>query len=295
MRPGLRLALFSAAAGVLLVLASLVGAAVRSDRGRSGGGSAPAPPQPSNPSTHAHDLEPATAGTTPSPAGLSVDAEGYQLLPETTRLAVGRRAAYRFSILDAGGSPVHAFVVEQTKMLHLIVVRRDFAGFQHLHPELAADGSWSTPLTLPEAGTYRVFADFRPRSLDHSLTLGTDLFAGPGAFRPRPLPEPDQVTNTADGHAVSLRRDGDSLTFVISKGDEPVRDLQPYLGAYGHLVALRAGDLAYSHVHPVDGRGRGPEISFRASFPGPGFYRLFLQFQRAGTLHLATMTIEVPE
>lgn len=295
MRPGLRLALFTAAAGVLLVLASLVGAAVRPGRGNM-----PAPESPSSPSsssTHGHDGGPApgAGGTTPSPAGLSVDAEGYQLVPETTRLAVGRRAAYRFSILDPGGRPVHAFVVEQTKMLHLIVVRRDFAGFQHLHPELAADGSWSTPLTLPEAGTYRVFADFRPRSLDHSLTLGTDLFAGPGAFRPRPLPEPDQVTNTADAHAVSLRRDGDSLTFGISKGDEPVRDLQPYLGAYGHLVALRAGDLAYSHVHPVDGRGRGPEISFRASFPGPGFYRLFLQFQRAGTLHLATMTIEVPE
>jgi hypothetical protein len=190
---------------------------------------------------------------------------------------------------------VRAFAVEQTKMLHLIVVRRDFAGFQHLHPELAADGSWSTPLTLPEAGAYRVFADFRPRSLDHPLTLGTDLFAGPGTFSPRPLPEPDEVTNTVDGHAVSLRRAGDALTFTISKGDRPVRDLQPYLGAYGHLVALRAGDLAYSHVHPEGGGGRGPQLSFRASFPGPGFYRLFLQFQRAGTLHLATMTIEVPE
>ena len=99
------------------------------------------------------------------------------------------------------------------------------------------------------------------------------------------------MTNTADGYAVALRRDGDRLTFEISKDDRGVTDLQPYLGAYGHLVALRAGDLAYTHVHPLAGSGR--EISFRATFPGPGLYRLFLQFQRGGAVRLATMTIEV--
>jgi hypothetical protein len=203
--------------------------------------------------------------------------------------------SYRFSILDANGDRVRSFVPEQTKLLHLIVVRRDFVGFQHLHPQLAADGTWATPLTLSDAGTYRVFADFRPRALDRPLTLGADLFAGPGVFRPLPLPEPDEVTNTADGHAVSLRRDGDRLTFEVSKDDRGVTDLQPYLGAFGHLVALRAGDLAYTHVHPVAGSSRGPEIAFRTTFPGPGHYRLFLQFQRGGSLRLATMTIEVPQ
>lgn len=40
------------------------------------------------------------------------------------------------------------------------------------------------------------------------------------------------------------------LTLSVAKGTHPVTDLQPYLGAYGHLVALRQGDLAYLHVHP---------------------------------------------
>ena len=55
---------------------------------------------------------------------------------------------------------VRDFDVEHTKRMHVIVVRRDMTGFQHLHPTQRADGTWSVPVTLPDAGTYRVFADF---------------------------------------------------------------------------------------------------------------------------------------
>ncbi len=57
--------------------------------------------------------------------------------------------------------------------MHLIVVRRDGRGFQHLHPELAADGTWSAPITLADAGAYRVFADFQRDGEAH--TLAADL------------------------------------------------------------------------------------------------------------------------
>lgn len=43
-----------------------------------------------------------------------------------------------------------------------------------------------------------------------------------------------------------------------------VTDLKPYVGAFGHLVALRAGDLAYLHVHPDGAPGDG------RTAPGPG-------------------------
>ena len=39
------------------------------------------------------------------------------------------------------------------------------------------------------------------------------------------------------------------LSFTVTRGGKPIRT-QPYLGAGGHLVALREGDLAYLHVHP---------------------------------------------
>ena len=48
-------------------------------------------------------------------------------------------------------------------------MRRDLAGFQHVHPARGADGTWRVPLDLPAAGTYRVFADFAPA--DHGRAV----------------------------------------------------------------------------------------------------------------------------
>jgi hypothetical protein len=81
----------------------------------------------------------------------------------------------------------------------------------------------------------------------------------------------------------------------ISRDGRPVSDLQPYLGAYGHLVALRDGDLAYLHVHPdgAPGDGRtaaGPEVAFHAEVPSAGAYRLYLDFRHAGRVHTAEFT-----
>jgi hypothetical protein len=85
------------------------------------------------------------------------------------------------------------------------------------------------------------------------------------------------------------------VTLSVSKGGVPVTDLQPYLGAYGHLVALRDGDLAYLHVHPdgAPGDGRtpaGPDVTFHAEVPSAGSYRLYLDFRHAGQVRTAEFT-----
>ena len=81
----------------------------------------------------------------------------------------------------------------------------------------------------------------------------------------------------------------------MSRGGTPVTDLQPYLAAYGHLVALRQGDLAYLHVHPdgAPGDGRtepGPAIVFHTTAPSDGTYRLFLDFKHGGVVRTAEFT-----
>ncbi len=89
---------------------------------------------------------------------------------------------------------------------------------------------------------------------------------------------------------------GSELKLEVEKDGRPVTDLQPNLGAYGHLVALRAGDLAYLHVHPNgepgDGRTEsGPEVSFTATAPSKGAYRLFLDFRHEGEVRTAAFTV----
>ena len=83
----------------------------------------------------------------------------------------------------------------------------------------------------------------------------------------------------------------------MSRGGVPVTDLQPYLGAYGHLVTLREGDLAYLHVHPGgepgDGTTRpGPDVEFGAEVPSAGRYHLYLDFRHDGVVRTAPFTLE---
>ncbi|MFF8276964.1 hypothetical protein ACF05T_12765 [Streptomyces lateritius] len=233
------------------------------------------------------------AGQAPLPGGLQVSEGGYTLAMETPRPAVGK-SVLKFSIKDAGGRKVTAYTTEHGKELHFIVASRDLTVYRHLHPVRAADGTWSTPVDLPAAGGYKAFADFRPATPGaKGVTLGVDLSV-PGAYAPQPLPAATP-TATVDGYQVTLGGTLDpgkagELRLTVAKGGKPVTDLEPYLGAYGHLVALRDGDLAYLHVHPNEG-GPGPDVSFTATAPSAGTYRLFLDFQHGGTVRTAAFTV----
>ncbi|MCP9961070.1 hypothetical protein LUX05_06200 [Streptomyces somaliensis] len=241
-----------------------------------------------------------TARTAALPGGLQVSQDGYTLDLRTPRVTAGRESPLRFVIRDAAGKAVTDYTEAHDEDLHLILASRDLNTFRHLHPALGADGTWSVPVNLPAAGDYRVFADFTPdRKGAGALTLGADL-AATGPYRPRALP-PRRTTAEVDGYTVTLEGrltpgNAGGLRLTVAKDGEPVTDLEPYLGAYGHLVALRSGDLAYLHVHPEgepgDGTTRpGPGVSFTATAPSPGAYRLFLDFKHRGTVRTAAFTV----
>ena len=236
------------------------------------------------------------------PAGLASSRGGYTLTPTSTTLTPGTTQPFSFQITGPDGHAVTRFDVEHDKRMHLIVVRRDTADFQHVHPELRADGTWTVPLELAAPGSYRAFADFTPTG-GEGMTLGVDL-AAPGDFQPESH-DPSRVAKLGgDGAGYEVRLDGDlvpgqtsEVTLTVTKDGRPVTDLEPYLGAYGHLVALRGGDLAYLHVHPdgEPGDGRtapGPTITFYAEVPSAATYRLFLDFQHEGTVRTAEFTVE---
>jgi hypothetical protein len=239
------------------------------------------------------EMEAAAGGhgaAAPKPVrGLAVAENGLTL--ELARRSAPRGSAFplAFRVVDRRGRTVRDFDVEHTKRMHLIVVRRDMTGFQHLHPRQQPDGSWSVPVVLRDAGAYRVFADVsiggRPR------TLAADLFVD-GTTRSRPLPAASDAV-AVDGMRVALtaapsRAGAESdLRFTVTRGGRPVA-LEDYLGAKGHLVALRDGDLAFLHVHPDEDAPR-----FMAEFPSAGRYRLYLQFRVDGRVHTAELTREV--
>jgi hypothetical protein len=232
------------------------------------------------------------------PGGLQVVEDGYRLELLSPALTTGTASPLRVRVVGPDGSPVVAYTPTHDKDLHLVVVRRDLTGFQHVHPALGPEGVWEIPLRVPAAGQYRVFADFQPAGRDRPLTLGADLPAA-GDYRPAPAPVAASVS-TVDGYTVTLEGElvagaSAALALSITRDGAPVTDLEPYLAAYGHLVALRAGDLAYLHVHPdgTPGDGRaapGPRIAFHVEVPSVGTYGLFLDFQHQGVVHTAVFT-----
>ncbi|GAA3248444.1 hypothetical protein [Nonomuraea helvata] len=265
----------------------------------------PAPAKSEHGTTHStsaavghggHEQSTATAQND-TPGGLQVSQNGYTLNPLTT-IKAGEPTDFRFTVTGPDGRPVTDYQVQHDKKLHFIVVSRDLATFQHVHPEMAGDGVWSVKLTLADPGAYRAFADFAPAG-GSGLTLGADLLVA-GDYKPQPLPQAVRTVEV-DGYTVALAGDlvpgrASKLTLRVSKDGKPVTDLQPYLGAYGHLVALRAGDLAYLHVHPDgepgDGKtAAGPQITFYAEVPSGGEYRLFLDFQHDGKVRTADFTV----
>jgi hypothetical protein len=194
---------------------------------------------------------------------------------------------WTFRIIQEDGTTVTDFDEAHGERSHLIVVRRDLTQFQHLHPELEPDGTWRVErFTLPEAGVYRAFVDVvvdgRP------TTLGVDLFAS-GPWDAQARPESTRKA-TAENYEVMLLTDDllvrqkSRLTFEVRRDGVPVSKLNEYLGALGHLVALREGDLAYLHVHPENTAPDSGRVEFSARFPTSGRYRLFLQTKPEGAL-----------
>ncbi|MUL84892.1 MULTISPECIES: hypothetical protein [unclassified Mycolicibacterium] len=224
---------------------------------------------------------------------------GYTLALDGTQLRPGAAVPLRFRVVDGSGAPVTDYVESHEKLLHLIVVRRDLADYQHVHPVLDDYGTWSVPLDLAKPGDYRVFADFVPAH-GRPVTLGADMTVA-GKYQPQSLPAP-ATTAAVDGYAVTIAEvakagQPSDLTFSVSRDGKPVTDLQPYLGAYGHLVAVRASDLAYLHVHPMSdaadpATAPGPQIAFHTTFPSAGAYRLFLDFKHRDAVHTAEFTVE---
>jgi hypothetical protein len=216
------------------------------------------------------------AGPDLAPLGLSSAVGDHRLVVvERTNTTVALR-------IDRAGVPVVDFTEVHGALGHLLVVRRDLQGFQHLHPVLGPDGVWTATLDRPiEPGAWRAVLETEP-SGGSMLVLGVDLLVG-GEAAPVAVPPPSNVA-TIDG--LTVTRQG--LWFTVTPSDS----LQPWYGQAAHLVAFREGDLAYAHLHPAN--AVAGDYRFDGPLPGPGTYRLFLQFLAEGELVTAAFTVVEP-
>src|SRR5215207_7972078 len=194
------MALTRIAAFLLLLVAigggaALAGAALdpstATDESASGGHAVPGSMDAAHGNTTSDDV----------PQGLAAARDGYRLQLVRTQFAHAGRTPLALRILGPEDRPLRSFDVEHTKRLHLIVVRRDMSGFQHLHPAMDADGTWRTVAPLAAAGSYRVFADFSHAGTRRTLAADVEVA---GRYAPHPLPAATRTARTVGGLTVTL-------------------------------------------------------------------------------------------
>ncbi len=206
--------------------------------------------------------------------------------------SAGKATPLRIAIRERNGTIVRRFDIAHTKPMHLMVMSKDLSWFVHEHPAPQPDGTFTIDQTFPAGGDYRIFADVAPKDKG-SQVLGTSLrVGGPMSNRVVPLKPSRRATS---GGIVATLADGPlpvgrSVPLAFRLHDtqgRPVTDLQPYLGANGHLMIVLQDGSAFVHSHPADGaaaqaRLQKGEVDFNARFPRAGTYKAWAQFQRRG-------------
>jgi hypothetical protein len=242
-------------------------------------------------------------GDMPTGDGLAATGSGLTFAPSSVSLGAGKAQSFTFQIRGSDGKAFTTFAQDQTKLMHFYLIRSDLTGFQHIHPTMAADGTWTAPLRALQPGNYRAYASFIADNMGGKQTplVLSDKLTVAGTAATTPLPA-SAASTQVDGYTLTLGS-GElmanmthTLTVAVSRGGAPVTDLQPYLDTYAHLTVFHDGDLAFAHLHPqgqVNGDHGGPTLTFEAMLPKAGNWRLFLQFQTAGTLHTAAITLTV--
>lgn len=189
-----------------------------------------------------------------------------------------------------------AFDVKYASRLHLIVVRRAQRGFQHVHPVMDATGAWRTVGAL-SPGSWWVLADVVPDGWS-GLTLGTDL-AVPGDTTAAAPTQPVRAAQVEDFTVTvtgELRGGQDSpLGLEVLRDGRPLTDLEPYLGAHGHLSALREAASPTSTSTRTAHEGTdGPHPDRSWSSPPrshPGRIHLCLDVKHAGLVPTALLVL----
>jgi hypothetical protein len=130
-----------------------------------------------------------------------------------------------------------------------------------------------------------------------------------------PSPEPTlaspKLSSVHDGYSVARTpkprglqaNKSAELILTIERNGRPVTDLQPYLGALGHMEIISEDTKWYLHTHPeglepMSGMKQkpmsaGPDVSFHTLFPIDGRYKVLVKFNRGGKIHNATFVVDV--
>ncbi len=208
--------------------------------------------------------------------------------------------AFKLYGIDAHEFGPNDLKIAHEKLMHLILVRDDATGFQHVHPEYQ-NGRWIVVTTIPNQGAYQMYVDVDPKE-EKPVTLRVPLTIG-GTTEAAQFPSVSanmsanvgDIQVTLELTAPLKTKEHTTLTFALTQNGKSVTQIDPYLGAFGHVVVLRHTDADdYLHGHPITAsKPAGGKVVFESEFPVKGTYTIFAQFSIRGQVKIFPITVSV--
>ena len=225
----------------------------------------------------AFTLDVADARPKPGPPRYSLDVAAQPKRPKA-----GEPVELQLVVRDRETGAVQAFDIAHEKLMHLVIVRKDLGQFAHEHPEPGAGGTFSLRYTFPTGGEYHLFADVAPRGAGSQVVMAKVKISGP------------------EGPAFDIRKSTPLMDNLPARKTVPLSfavppDIEPYLGAAGHLMLVHEDGESFVHSHPADDAPSGGELHFLARLPKPGLYRGWLQVQRAGKIETTALVVRAEQ
>jgi hypothetical protein len=218
------------------------------------------------------------------------------------RIRPGENVRLNFGIVNPGsGKPVREFELVHEKLYHLFVVSQDLKFFLHTHPERQGNGDFQLNMRFPKPGMYRLLSDFYPAGGTPQLITNTVMVPGKGFGLSAAILDTDLRVQHSENASVAL----EIAPGILAAGERvllnfrvtPDDGIEPYLGTMAHMLAASSDLIDMMHQHPfqtTNARGNAyKQMQFRMTFPRPGMYRVWVQFQRKSIVNTVAFNIPV--
>ncbi|MCH4904958.1 hypothetical protein GSN00_11360 [Cylindrospermopsis raciborskii CHAB3438] len=227
----------------------------------------------------------------------------------TARLTLPDKISPRIPVLlaidvkDNEGKAIASFDTFQEEVMHLIVVSDDLQSFQHTHPRYKGNGRFEVETDFPYPGNFSLFSDYKVAGKAEQVSVLKAKVPGQSPAKPKIDLAP---TKTVETTQVSLKssqstiKAGQEVHLIFNLQDtvtkKPPTDLKPYLGERGHLVIIKQSSnltgADYIHAHAMKNTP-DHKVYFITSFPKPGKYKMWGQFNRGGKIVTADFWVNV--
>ena len=191
-------------------------------------------------------------------------------------------------------TPITKYVATQGEPLHIIIVRDDFFGFGHLHPQMSPGGVFRLPISLEQNHRYYVYVESQPAGMPEQVFRYVLQSSAPPVHLTTTIVAP-RVSAAVGPYVVSLDQQklhanrAQTLTVDINRSRN-APGITPFHVPWVQAVLVNTSTLAYADVDSAVNQGICCQYALHLPALSRGLYRMWLQFNDGQTTYTTPFT-----